>query len=188
MIVLNYSLTKKDHYYYNYYVLWSSPASKIKRRNYYLKQLIYFPIGYLISMLIINRPFDLLSLGLYSIFFIATLMLIPDIMKRRVRQQVERLLKDPKNEQYLAHTQLVISEQGISTKNQFSKSDYSWSAFVKKEETKEYYYLFINGMMAITIPKRILKKEEIDQLDLYLSKYISLSAEFNAMYESKKAN
>ncbi len=53
-----------------------------------------------------------------------------------------------------------------------------WKAVVRKTETETYFFLFINSIQAIIIPKRAFdNKDEKAEFKKMLSKHISLDAE-----------
>ncbi len=92
---------------------------------------------------------------------------------------MNKLFADTKNASYLSETILTISETGITSKDVFSESKHDWWAFVKTEETREYFYLSLSSFFVITISKRVFSSSsEKAEFENYLSKYISVEADF----------
>ena len=58
----------------------------------------------------------------------------------------------------------------------------SWSAFVNKVETDEYFYLYLNTILAIVIPKIVFKSlTEKKEFENILLAHFSLQAELNSL-------
>jgi hypothetical protein len=91
-------------------------------------------------------------------------------------------LADEKNACYLAQTEHIFTEEGVYSKDDYSESKYNWSSIVSKEETKDCYYLFVDSLKAIAIPKRVFNSEtERSQFDSYLSTFLPVRAEFEGL-------
>jgi K+/H+ antiporter YhaU regulatory subunit KhtT len=98
------------------------------------------------------------------------------------KRKIERFINDPKNSNLLVRTELIISDNGIINKDEFSEVNYNWNAITKKVINKDYIYLFLNSVQAIVIPKKALSNEEEKQLSDLLSRNLSLKAEFSELY------
>lgn len=180
MVVLKYLLTAEDHYKFNYYRFWISPSSKKARIKYYLKFIVFVLIGGYIIHILSGNTFTKVDAGIYFLVSLIGVLLSPAIESINIKRQINKLLADPKNISYITPTELLISEKGIIDKNKFSESKYEWESIVRKEETKEYYFLHLTTLLVLSIPKRAFASEaERKEFDLYLSKYISLQTEFD---------
>jgi hypothetical protein len=55
---------------------------------------------------------------------------------------------------------------------------FQWKSFIKKQENREYYFLFTSSMQAVIVPKRVFKNtDEKIQFEKLLSQYLSFDAE-----------
>jgi len=50
----------------------------------------------------------------------------------------------------------LISEEGVETKDVATTAIYKWIAIVRVLETTDYYFLYLNSIQAIIIPKQKL--------------------------------
>lgn len=182
MLVLKYSLSSEDHFRFNYYRFWQSPAQKKARLKLYLRFIFYTSLVIVFLHLSSNKPFTLQDFGVVVVIISIGCLCLPGVYRYFVRRKVEKLLADEKNASYLALTEHIINEVGIYTKDDYSESKYTWSSFVGIEETEDYYYLFIDTIKAIAIPKRVFASEsERKQFESYLSKFLPLKAEFESL-------
>jgi len=62
---------------------------------------------------------------------------------------------------------VVIDEKGITAEGgkENSAGEYRWDMFFSAYETKKYFYLYINTIQAIILPKRDFQKENIPMLE-----------------------
>jgi hypothetical protein len=183
-MILQYKLTKEDLYNFNFYVGWQAPERKKFRIKYYLKTILSALIGIFIGSFIIaeGEPsasfiFICIVLGLL-IGFLAAHIGSHALYKRKI----EKFIVDPNNANLLAKTELVISDNGILNRDEYSEVSYNWNAIIRKAETKDYIYLFLNSIQAIVIPKKLLGNDEEKQLLDILSRNLSLKAEFSKLY------
>ncbi|MGZ5286965.1 MAG: YcxB family protein [Flavisolibacter sp.] len=179
MLILQYALSPEDHYAFNFFRLWSDPALKKQRMAYYLRVVIYSAVGLALFHTATGNPAQLSTILVYVAFVVIAILMVPSLIKTNIRKQVNRQLKSPANSNLLAPSEVIISDAGIVLKDKVSESKYEWQAIVKKQETVAYYYLYISTILVITIPKRVFASDlEKKEFDLYLSRNISLEAEF----------
>ncbi len=184
MLILKYALRPEDHYTFNYYRLWYDPALKRQRYAYYLRVIFYSAVGFALFHAAANRPVNGPLILVYVVFVGIAILLVPSLVKMNIRKQVNRLLKSPANRNLLDTSEVMISDAGIVLKDETSENRYEWKAIIRKQETREHYYLYINAMLVITIPKRVFSSEaEKKEFDLYLSRNISLEAEFEEQFQ-----
>ena len=182
MITLQYAITKEDYVNYYSYVTWDAPDKKRKRINYYIRQvipLVLFIIAfYYTGIFERNSKFILLILGF---IFLTSLLSLFNVRSNTVKQ-AEKVAEDPGNSSIYLDTSVIISETGISTKNALMQTTFQWNAFIKKQESKEYYFLFITSIQALIIPKRIFgSATERIQFEKLLTQYLSFEAEIGHM-------
>lgn len=189
MLVLKYSLTPEDHYKFNYYRFWQSPSQKKARLRFYVRWIFYMVLIFIAIHWLRQRPPANQDLFVAVLLILVGGLLIPIVHRYSLKRQVDKLLEDEKNANYVAQTELTISDSGIHTKDDYEESRYPWSTFVKKEEAENYYYLFLDSIRAITIPKRVfISKEERKDFELYLSKFFPVTAEFESLKHFNSKN
>ena len=185
MITLQYAITKEDYINYYTYVMWDAPEKRRKRINYYTRQvipIILFIIAfYYTGIFERNSKFILLILGF---IFLTSLLSLFNVRSNTVRQ-AEKVADDPDNSSIFLDILMIISETGISTKDALMETKFSWKSFIKKQESREYYFLFVSSMQALIIPKRIFNStDEKKQFEKLLSQYLSFDAEIGHLVKS----
>jgi len=117
---------------------------------------------------------------LYLYVGILTLVTILQLVsgKATVRRQAEKVISDPANSAFFKEVSYEFSETGITRKDEFTESKYQWPAIVRKEETKEFYFLMTSSTNGMILPRRVFKTTDEKMLfEKMLSKYISFDAE-----------
>ena len=185
MISLQYAITKEDYVNYHTYVMWDAPQNRKKKINYYIRQitpLVLFIIAfYYTGIFERNSKFILLILGF---IFLTSLLSLFNVRSNTVKL-AEKVANDPNNSSIFQDTSMVISETGISTKDALAETKFQWNAFIKKQESREYYFLFVNSMQALIIPKRVFANaDERIQFEKLLSQYLSFDAEIGHLVKS----
>lgn len=185
MITLRYAITKEDYVNYYTYLMWDAPENRQKKIKYYARQvipiIIFILAFYYTGIFERNSNFILLILG--SIFLISLLSLIN--VRSNTVKRAEKIANDPGNSSVFLEHSLIASESGISTKNEMMESTFQWKSFIKKQENKDYYFLFISSMQALIIPKRIFDhSEDRTRFEKLLSQYLSFDAEIGYLVKS----
>jgi hypothetical protein len=99
-------------------------------------------------------------------------------MANAYRKQIDTFINNSANDNVFSDCLVTVSETGISSKGKFAASDYQWAGIVKKEETKEHYFLFLTTDQAIVLPKRAIASEaQKVQLEKLFAAHISFNAE-----------
>lgn len=185
MITLQYALTKEDYVNYYTYVSWDAPERKKKRFYYYIRQIIpivlFIIAFYYTGIFERNSKFILLILGF---IFLTSLLSLFNVRSNTVKQ-AEKVANDPGNSSIFLAISMIVSETGISTKDVLTETKFQWNAFIKKQESREYYFLFVSSMQALIIPKRIFNNaDERIQFEKLLSQCLSFDAEIGHLIKS----
>lgn len=185
MITLQYALTKEDYVNYYTYVSWDAPERKKKRFYYYIRQIIpivlFIIAFYYTGIFERNSKFILLIL---AFIFLTSLLSLFNVRSNTVKQ-AEKVADDPGNSSIFLPISMIVSETGISTKDVLTETKFQWNAFIKKQESREYYFLFVSSMQALIIPKRIFNNaDERIQFEKLLSQYLSFDAEIGHLIKS----
>lgn len=184
MLSLNYSISKEDYINYYTFVLWDAPANRKKRFTYYAKQviplLLFIIAFYYTGIFDRGSKFTLLILGF---IFLTSLLSFIGVRSNTVTQ-AQKVVNDPNNTSIFLETKLIVAETGITTKDALTETMYQWNAIIKKQESKDYYFLFTSSIQALIIPKRIFNVDEKAQFEKLLSQYLSFDAEIGHLIKS----
>lgn len=178
MVSVKYALTKEDYMNYYTYIMWDSPGNRRKRRLYYVKQvlpiLLFLAAFYYTGLLERQSKFILLIVG----FLLLTTFLSVIGIRSNTMRQAEKIANEPDNDPIFLETQLTASESGLSLADSVSQTQYQWKAVIRKLESQNYYFLFVNALQAIIIPKRVFgSPDQRQQFDRLLSQHLSFEAE-----------
>lgn len=178
MITLNFQLSREDYFSFYLYTLWLAPGKKAAAVKTRLKVFIlYAAILLFIKLISPSVSFDLFFF--YAIFMLAAIYVFPLFsMENTLKKQADKFYDDPSNAHSFEPAEMIISETGIFTKSRYVETTYRWNSVLKKDETTDHYFLYINSMQAIIIPKRVIKPEAWQQeLVQLFGRYISFDAE-----------
>ncbi len=180
MVSLHYRITKDDYVHFYTYVVWDAGDKKKARRKSILKQ-IGFVLVFLAVYYFVGGFRYLNKISFIIILLMFGTSLLPLIGGRTgADKQAEEIADDPENASVFVDNFLTAGDSGLEIKNEISETKYSWAAFIKKSETEEHYFLFLNSIYAIIIPKRVFNnKEEHAEFNKILTKNLSLQAEVN---------
>lgn len=185
MISLKYSISKEDYINYYAYVVWDAPENRKKRLWYYVKQIIpillFLFAFYYTGIFERNSKFILLIIAF--IFLTSALSLFG--VRSNTIKQAEKITEDPGNSSIFLERSLFLSDSGVVSKDVSIEIKYQWNAFIKKQESKEYYFLFTTAVHALIIPKRIFTNaDERRQFEKLLTQHLSFDAEIGYLVKS----
>lgn len=178
MLSVKFAITHEDYTEYYLYMTWDAPDRKKARLKYYLRQVLLN--SGIILILFYTQVFRIGSYLLYVYAGILILITLLQILNGRIntRRQAEKITGDEENNSLFFETGYDITDAGITRKDKNMEIFYHWHAFVRKEETAHYYFLFTSGLQAIIFPKRVFKTaEDKIQFEKLLSQHLSFDAE-----------
>lgn len=179
-MTVKYILTKEDYVNYYTYMTWDAADQKKKKIRYYLRQLLIN--GVFIAVIFYSNLFRVQPMFLYVYAAILLLIVLSQIFTARsnIVKQAEKFTEHENNQTMFSEKQLEIDDSGIGQKDEFIESKFQWTAFTRKEENELYYFLFVNTLQAIIIPKRAFKQpEEKIRFEKLLTHHLSLDAEIS---------
>jgi hypothetical protein len=159
-------------------MMWDAPDRKKARLKSYARQV--FLNGGIIAFLVYTDIFRYSKTTLYIYIGVLTFITLMQLLNARIniKKQAEKLANNKDNQAFFLEAHLDISEAGITRKDENQESKTQWKAFIKKQETPQYYFLFTSAIQSFIIPKRILKTaEEKQQLEKLMTQYLSFDAE-----------
>jgi hypothetical protein len=178
MITIHYTLSKDDYVNYYTYMYWDAKEKKRKRLRNMIRQAGFFCLfSSIIFFSGLYGRINKISIAVFMLFFAGAFL--PLITGRnQMVKQAEAIADDPDNFSIFNETILTASDTELCLKNIIVDSKLKWDAVIKKTETSNYYFLFLNAMQAIIIPKKAFKNiEEQQTFDKILSRNLSLDAE-----------
>lgn len=178
MISVRYAITAEDYSNYYMYMMWDAPERKKSRLKYYLRQILLN--GGIIAILLYTQVFRYSSYTLYIYAGIILFMMLVQLLSGRAntKKQAEKIIDAEDNQSFFLETIYDISDAGIVRKDENEETKYQWKAFIKKEDTADYYFLFTSSMQAVIFPKRVFKTaEDKKQFEKLLSQHLSFDAE-----------
>lgn len=159
-------------------MMWDAPERKKARLKYYGRQILVNAV--IIAILLYTQFFRSNSSNLIIYAVILVVITILQLVSGRInaKKQAEKITANKDNSSFFLETTYDISDTGIIRKDENIEARFQWSAFIRKEETEEYYFLFISSVQALIFPKRIFKTmEERKQFEKTLSLHLSFDAE-----------
>lgn len=171
MLQLNYKLTDEDYIEFNEFH--QLIHSEIGKRNLFFLRLIGPMISILAMIIfILARAEVMLIIGeaiVLFIFSVVDILLAKKIMKRGIRKTILKM-KEKEGLPFAEETTLNFTEDQIIeiTKGQEVKVDYKKVEDVC--ETEKAFYVYMNSVQAIIIPKRVLDQDKEKKLRQILSK------------------
>jgi len=165
MVTINFLLTKEDYFNFYYYISWLAPGKKAAFIKTRVKFFAYFT--FLLFLVKFSAPVSNIdTYFIVSILILACIYILPVFtIKTDTRKQAFAFTENPLNINLFTKTETVISDTGIFSTDISVEVKYGWDCIIKKEETNDYYFLYINTLQAIIIPKRALTSEA-DKLKL----------------------
>jgi len=153
-IQFSFALTKEDYINYYTYVFWDAPENRSKRLGYYVRQalpLLAFILAFYYTG-VFQRNDVFISIVIVLIIITSGLSLFN--VRGNTLRAAERVANKKENSSLFEEKMIEINELGIFTKTNKVEINYLWEAFIRKNETPEYYFLFTSAHYALIIPKR----------------------------------
>ena len=170
MLQLNYKLTDEDYIEFNEFH--QLIHSEVGKRNLFLLKLIGPMISILAIVIFILAKAEIMLIVteviVLCIFSIVCVAQARKIMKRGIRKTILKM-KETEGLPFAEETTLNFTEDQIIeiTKGQEVKVDYKKVEDVC--ETEKAFYVYINSVEALIIPKRVLDQEEEKELNHILT-------------------
>ncbi len=170
---LQFEITKQDYSDFNIYYANNSKAIK---RTVFINRFI-LPIIFLILPVFISKVSDISLFYWYCVFiltFILWIILYPKQFNKSYKKRLSKLFDENNNKSIFTHHNLSITEEGIIDTTKFGET--KTNTIDNVVEMDNYIYVFISGISAYIIPKRIFTNfdEKKDLLNI-LNKINKLS-------------
>ncbi len=184
-----FSLTEDDFADFNAYTVWLAPWNKKKKIKFFFRTLVYSiiimtGITYLIDEITsLGQKSNInFRIGLSLGFGLLSALISYFNTTERVKKSAKKTLHGKENQNFLKETDLRISEAGIFDADKVCSANYTWISIVKYSVTKQFFYLYINSIQAIIVPKRLFNSQyEIDEFDKFVTEKIPLLSLFRSI-------
>jgi hypothetical protein len=173
MITLNYSITEQEYKDFYYFMGWLSPDRKKYRVKYFVRTFATFLALVILLFYIRDTRFNVA--GLIIILLVMGGLYLYSVF--RVKSHYHNFGKKVFQESGSTPIEVTISETGIFAKGHDGETHYKWSAFAKKFEANNCYYLLMSSQLGIIVPKRVFTlKDDREAFEKMLSENLPLRA------------
>lgn len=180
-IQFRFSLTREDYVNYYTYVFWDAPENRRKRIWYYLRQavpLLAFIFAFYYTG-VFQRNDTFISIVIVLIIVTSGLSLFN--VRGNTLRTAEKIANKKENASLFYEKLVEINDRGIFTKTDQVEINYLWPAFIRKNETPEYYFLFTSALYALIIPKKAFPTaSEKMEFEKILLQHLSFQADFES--------
>jgi len=162
---------------------WIAPWQKKNRIKYFLFYFIIFFGTSLLAAINSKRHIPLLSI-LFVSFCIGLILAFAlyQFVAFSLKRRVTKFLNKEENSDVLGQSEVLINEEKIIDKTTKSTTFYNWDSIIRFAKSENNFYLYINAMYAIIIPKRLLKNpSESKEFEKFILSSIPLSSSFRSI-------
>jgi hypothetical protein len=179
MFSLKYSVTKEDYIAFFVHNFWEREEKRKRRRQQFVKQILIWLFVCAVFGYMFWRRGTFNNLFFIAILVFSAFSIISGLFgKTALISQATAVAENPANEILFTEQEIKINDAGIQIKHTFGQEEFYWKAIVKKEETKNHYFLYINALQAIILRKGLIKTAtEKQTLERLFTKYLLLNAE-----------
>lgn len=183
-----YSLTEDDFAEANVYTSWSATWLKKARLIFVVKSIFYGAMGMGATFFIFDKIGIIKKYSTVELIIASSVILVFSTAftyyqaPLGIRSKSKKLLIKEENRHILDEGELFINDDKIISIDSRNMTDYKWESIVKYASTKEYFFLYINSIQALIVPKRIfISQVEIDGFDNFLTQKIPLASSFRSI-------
>jgi len=164
-------------------------ASPANRRGVLTLRLLVIFIGLLLLLYVAafanTLSQQILGFGFVLLMVGALLGLLPYVMTRAYRNAIRKTLSQGKNRSLEGLLHITLTDEGVQSETNLSRSIYKWPAIEKIVETQEHLFLYVSGYSAIVVPKRSFQSEHEAQGFIETARLRSTEAEYVADRKNK---
>ena len=164
MISVKYELSVEDYVNFNY-LHWNAPFNSDVRTKSLLNYIALVILGAfgMASLLswVYQKRMD--STFLIIMLIILGVLVIEDhfvFKKKSIRNKTHQFLENAVNRNVLLPAELTIDHTGIRSVSAVADVCFKWDTVEKVYETNAYFFLFVNTIQALIIPKNVLTPED----------------------------
>ena len=175
MITLNYTITEQEYKDFYYFMGWLAPNRKAFRIRYHVTALIaYLGVFALLFFITQTLSFTISTLLIIVLMGVGFYFYNNFRVKRHYYNYGKTVYQQSQNQ----NSEMIIGETGITVKDDATDASYKWSAFVRKYERSDVYYLYMSSNLALIIPKRVFDSaSEKESFEKMLAQYLPLQAD-----------
>lgn len=184
-----YSLTVDEYADYVAFTQWQSPWQKKFRIKYLFNSSIYIIIMMIVGVIAAEKTGPvkknhnyILLIILFILVLTIALWFVAYNAPFRMKERARKFIAKEENSKGLEEIELDITDENIIYNSVNSKSIINWDYIAKYAITNEYFFLYLNELNAIIIPKRLFNSQEgIDEFQKVLTQKIPLSSSFRSV-------
>jgi c-di-AMP phosphodiesterase-like protein len=175
MITLNYTIGEQEYKDFYYFMGWLSPDRKAFRTRYHLTSLVAYLAVFILLFFITNSlSFNISTALILLVTGIAFYLYNNFRVKRHYYNYGKKVYEQSEKES----SEMIIGETGITVKDKSAEANYKWTAFSKKYERTDVYYLYMSSSLALIIPKRVFRSaSEKEDFEKLLAQHLPLHAD-----------
>jgi hypothetical protein len=170
---IRYNLTMDDVIIFNEYFYEKSETIRKTIRKYRWKLAASPLIGVFALIYFKNIPFTpaiIISAIIVVILSIPIYFLYPNYFKKRGLKYTKNLYKEGANKAILGERELLIQNEGIIEKTQYSEIPQKWESVEKIASYKNQTFIFIGAAQAYIIPQHSILEGDYDAFVADLNK------------------
>lgn len=167
---ITHRLETKDYIQFN---LFQIQYSENLRKRLAIQRVVVsllFSLVALLSFVFLSR-FSLLVTGIFLLISLFWYLYFPTFSKNQVVKSTEKTIASGHLSTLFDEVRLKVDSRGIDELTSRGSHLKSWSDIQSIKQTKDYLYLYMTQASALIIPKRNLKKEELDELKSLIAQY-----------------
>ncbi len=172
---LDFEVKEYDLYEFYKFNAWYSPDKKffrLKRRAYLGTIMFLFPYAFFVFT---GKSFSapiFWNLFVFGLFLFAIgFFMAKQSVTSRIEKWVDKFLREGKNQDLVGQRTMILSEDGIECRSQYSDSRVNVKMIEKIQQDEQYYFIYLTTISAYVIPKRIFKNaDDKKEFEMWIEK------------------
>ncbi|NLL71658.1 MAG: YcxB family protein [Epulopiscium sp.] len=170
---IKYEIKEEDYIQFNLFHVKHSPTIK---RNVFIQRYIISLIFLIIPFIfyLFDDPSWKFSIPVFFGIYLFWVFYYPKKFIKNMKKNIEKMMKEGRNDYLLGPCELWITEEGIHKKGTSGETKTKWETVEKIARDKEHLYIYIGSLAAYIIPLRAFVEESEKEMFVnIIQKYIS---------------
>jgi hypothetical protein len=183
-----YSMTEDEFADFSAYTSWLAPWQSKTRKVFLFRTFISCAIMMIATIIILDkidpprRKSNTTLVILIGVINTIVTALAYYQAPNGIRKRARKLIQDEDNRHIMDENELSINNESIVNTEKKSTVRFGWDSIIRYAVTKDAFYLYINSLQALIIPKRLFKdQQEIQSFDQFVTANVSLTVSFRSM-------
>ncbi len=187
MFIFNYNLNEQDYIRFNYYVYYNDKSAKETYNIFKFKLPVAIWILFTIYFVLYGnlKMFAIITIS-YLIFWLIFMFFLGFTFEKYIKKIVKITVENAKKNGTLPYdtiNKVNFNENEIIEENPNKKNILKYEVIEKIIISNDYYYIFLNSIGAIIIPKNVIKtKKEKEEFYNFLCKKVGNTKIKNVTY------